>query len=618
MLLVSAPQIPAILEACGEKGIRHVIIESAGFSELDEDKKGLEKEILAIASKWGIRFQGPNCFGTMNMEAGVILPFFGMDPAYVKKGGASFIGQSGGIFYDTAMLCSVERVGLNKLASIGNKLNLNENDFLEYLIADPETAVIGMYLESFSDGRRLMELAGTTEKPVVLVKGNRSRTSREIARFHTTALAGDDRTANAAMAQAGIIRVDNMREMIDGLKIFSLPPLKGPNLVVVTRSGGHGVLAADAVARHGFKLAGLPEALMRRIDENKRHIIRMTNPLDVGDIYDMSTYPGIVEMMLKQEDVDGVVFVSTHSAEGDDEQIKGLIKEAARLSPLYAKPVVLCMVSSRDGWFPLKEVAHIPVFSDVDDALRALSWSLAHSRFQAKKAQGNPWTGSAAKRNGNGQGSVMMAPDDAFALLERLGLPVAPYGLAASQDEAARVAEELGFPVAVKIAEPNLLHKTDKGGVCLNLENGAAVRQAVRRMEGERYLVQKMAPSGYEVIVGGRQDSEFRTGRDLRPRRDLRRAARGELDTGGPYRREHCPRYGERRQGRLDHAGLQGKAGGRLGGSVPGARFHFPPSRERSLYPEYRHQPGDRRREGDGVSDRRLKNSERGGVKNSR
>jgi acetyltransferase len=509
VLLVPASQIPAILDACGRKGTRHVIVESAGFTELGEDKRGLEEKILAIVSRWGITLQGPNCFGVMNMENGVILPFFALDPGYVKTGGASFIGQSGGIFYDTSMLCSVERVGLNKLASIGNKLDLNENDFLEYLIGDAGTKVIGMYLENFSDGRRLMELADATDKPIVLLKGNRGRGSREIAHFHTTALAGDDETADAAMAQAGVHRVRNLREMIDGLKIFSLPPLAGPNLAVVTRSGGHGVLSADAVERYGFKLARFPEALKDKIGEIKAHLIRTTNPLDIGDIYDMSTYPGIVEMMLGEEGIDGVVFVSAHSAESDNAQIESLIREAARMSPLYGKPVVLCMVSSRDRWFALKEAGDIPVFSDVDDALYALSWSLAHSRRRIEKGLAGPWTGGGAEQNGSSGSTVIMDPWETFALLERHGLPVAACALAASGEEAAGAAEGLGYPVAVKIASPNLLHKTEEGAVALDLKDAEAVRQAISRMEGERYLVQKMARPGYEVIVGGRQDREF-------------------------------------------------------------------------------------------------------------
>jgi len=510
VLLVPANQIPEILDACGKAGTRNIIVESAGFTELGDEKKALEDEILSIVSKWGMKLQGPNCFGVMNMENGVILPFFGVEPGAIKRGGASFIGQSGGIFYDTCMLCSVERAGLDKLASIGNKLSLSENDFLEYLVTDPGTRAIGMYLESFSDGRRLMELAAGTDKPIVLIKGNRGRGSSEIAHFHTAALAGDDATADAAMAQAGVHRVRSLREMIDGLKIFSLPLLAGPNLAVMTRSGGHGVLAADATARYGFRLAEFPKALMEKIGESKRHVIRMTNPLDVGDIYDMGVYPRIVEMMLEEKGIDGVVFVSAHAAEGDNEYIEMLITEAARMSPLYGKPVVLCMVSSRDRWFSLKDAADIPIFSDVDDALRALSLSLVHSRRLAEKGLDGPWAGGGARRgNAFPGGGALMDPGETFVFLARHGLPVAPYALASSVEEAARAADRIGYPVAVKIALPNLLHKTERGGVALDLPDAEAVRQAVGRMGGESWLVQRMAPAGYEVIVGGRQDREF-------------------------------------------------------------------------------------------------------------
>jgi acetyltransferase len=507
VLLVTASQVPDILEECGKKGIRHVIVESAGFTELGEDKKGLEDQIRAVIAKWSIELQGPNCFGTMNIENGVMLPFFETDSRQVKKGAVSFVAQSGGLFYDTYVLCSVQRVGLGKLTSIGNKLNLNENDFVEYLISDPATNVIGMYLENFSDGRRLMELASSTDKPFVLVKGNRGQEASEIAHFHTTALAGDDKVADSAMAQAGIHRVNNTRELIDGLKVFSLPLLKGPSLAIMTRSGGHGVLAADAVGRYGFKLAKFPDSLLEKVAQNKRQIIRMTNPLDVGDIYDTSTYPAILEMMLKEEGVDGVVFVSAQSADGENKFVEKFVREAARMSSLYGKPVVLCVISARD--FGVKDIADIPIFRDVDDALQVLSWSLAHSRYQEKKRKFGSWSSRGAEKSVFQGAGTIMGPGEAFGLLAWRGLPVAPHALAASAAEAAAAADGLGYPVAVKMASPNLLHKTEKGGVALGLGNAGAVKEAAGRMEAEQYLVQKMAPAGHEVIVGGRQDREF-------------------------------------------------------------------------------------------------------------
>ena len=207
--------------------------------------------------KYGIKVIGPNCFGVINLDEGVILPFFVLNPSYMKKGPVSVVSQSGGIFYDTCMLASCEGVGLNKLMSIGNKLLTNEIDCLEYLAQDETTSIIVLYLENFTDGRRLMELASQTSKPIVCLKANRSPAASEVARFHTTALAGDDEVADAALEQAGIHRVQNFREMLDACKIFSLPLIKGNRLALITRSGGHGVLAGDAAHRHGFVPARL-------------------------------------------------------------------------------------------------------------------------------------------------------------------------------------------------------------------------------------------------------------------------------------------------------------------------------------------------------------------------
>ena len=195
----------------------HIIIESGGFTEFDDGKKVLEEQIQAIARQYGMHVIGPNCFGAIDLSTGVVLPFFVLNPSYMKKGSVSLVSQSGGIFYDTCMLASCEGVGLNKLVSIGNKLLTSEIDFLEYLAHDETTSTIGLYLENFTDGRRLMELASRISKPIVCLKANRSPAAMEVARFHTTALAGDDEVADGALKQAGIHRVQNFREMLEAL-----------------------------------------------------------------------------------------------------------------------------------------------------------------------------------------------------------------------------------------------------------------------------------------------------------------------------------------------------------------------------------------------------------------
>ena len=509
VLLIPAAQVPDTLEQCGRKGIRRVIIESGGFSELDDDNGALESRIIETAAAWGIKFIGPNCFGVMNMENGLVLPFFVLEPGYMKRGPISLISQSGGLFYDTCMLCSSENIGLSKLVSVGNKLALNENDFLQYLSLDPDTEVIGVYLESFTDGRGFMDLACSAGKPIILLKANRGKGSGEIARFHTTALAGDDEVADAAMTQAGVQRVNNFREMIDCFKIFSLPPVRGRRLVLVTRSGGHGVLSADAVERHGFTLAELPEEVLQAMRQKKANVIRATNPLDVGDVYDMDSYPDILRMMLREENVDAVVFIVTYSSESDGAQIERFIKEAGQMMALYGKPVVLCAVSNRERWFAMKTAGEIPTFTDVDDALRALARSFSFYSRQ-KERKGAYCRAEATEPKGIVSGPpTMMEAFQTFTLLRDYDVPVAPFRVARSASAAADAASSLGYPVALKVASPAILHKTEKGAVALDLKDSSELRSALGRMIGESYLVQKMAGPGIEVIMGGKRDREF-------------------------------------------------------------------------------------------------------------
>jgi acetyltransferase len=512
VLLVPARNVPDILDLCGAKGIRHVIIESGGFSELDEGKKALETKIRTVAEKWAMKIVGPNCFGVINLEAGVVVPFFILNPAYMPKGSVSLVSQSGGIYYDTCMLASFEGVGLNKLMSVGNKLMMNETDCLEYLVKDESTRTIGLYLESFSEGRRLMEIAGGTTKPIVCLKANRSGVGQEIARFHTAALAGDDKVADGALKQSGIHRVQNFREMMDTFKIFSLPVLKGRKLALITRSGGHGVLAADAVQRHGFTLAPLSDGFFDLVKSRKINVIRMTNPVDVGDVYNLESYGEIIEKALQEKEVDGVAFVVTFSSETDGAAVNKAISRAADLAPRYGKPIAFCAVTNRDQWSQLKETTGFPLFTDVDDALKALARSLEHYENATRPVFGKKKKTipeHSVQTIGPACLSGMVDPDTAFSLLKHYKVPVADYSIAKTIDQAIQAAQRIGYPVAAKTASPEVLHKTENRGVVLNVPDNPALEKTLQEMAPGPYFVQKMAPAGTEVIVGGKHDHEF-------------------------------------------------------------------------------------------------------------
>jgi acetyltransferase len=515
VLLIPAADVPAALEACGRRGTRRVVVESGGFSEFRaHEGSRMEETVRSIGRRFGMRIVGPNCFGIVNRENGLVVPFFVLQPRYLPAGRSALVSQSGGLVYDTCMLSSVEQVGISKIVSIGNKIDVDENDMIEYLMSDEATDVIGLYLENFSHGRRLMELAATTEKPVVVLKGNRSPAGREIAQFHTAALAGDDAVARAALSQAGITRVDSFREMIQAFKVFSLPPMKGNRIAIVSRSGGHGVLGADAAHEQGFILANLSPVFFEAVKTRKRNVIRATNPVDVGDVYDLGHYGEILDSILREPDVDGVVFVCTFSSETDGHHMEAFLGHAGASSRSSGKPVVVSMVTNRERWFSLREASKIPLFVDVAEALKALAWSRDHygALGDRKRSLRRAWqvrTGGVQAPSSGAVGRRLLTPFEAYGLLARYGLPVAPYAVANNEAEGRTEAERIGYPVALKTARPEVIHKSDRGGVTLDILDSDTLARAMAAMGEGPFFVQKMAPQGVEVIVGGKRDPEF-------------------------------------------------------------------------------------------------------------
>jgi acyl-CoA synthetase (NDP forming) len=513
VFLIPARFIPEALEVCGGKGIRYAVIESGGFSEFADENGRLDELVLEIARKWHIRFVGPNCISIINLENGLVLPFVRMDPERMRTGPVSLVAQSGGIVNHTLRLCSGENLGFNKLISMGNKLDLDENDYLEFLTSDPETKTIGLYLESVSHGRRFMDLAGSTVKPVVVLKSNTGKASNQIARFHTAALAGDDEVVSSALRQAGIHRVHTLQEMINAFKIFNLPLMKGPNLAAISRSGGSAVMASDSAFRHGFHMATFSKAFLDHVRKGARAgVIRMTNPLDLGDVFDLEFYRDILERALQEKGVDGVLFSHSYLTGIDKTSTKHLIRAAREFSDLHQKPVALCMIPDSNEWFMMKRAADFPIFTEPEDALKALALSLAHyrnvvdreshprARFElpASKAQG-----SQTRSQG------IQGPGEVLELLQHYDIPVADYRLARDREEALRAAGLIGYPVALKTADTNVVHKTEVGGVRLNIGTPEELKGAVQDIGGDRFLIQKMVDTGNEVFIGGKRDTEF-------------------------------------------------------------------------------------------------------------
>jgi acetate---CoA ligase (ADP-forming) len=527
IIFTPAKTVPDILEECGQKGIRWAIIETAGFREYGENGRWLESELVRIADKYKIRFVGPNCIGAINMENGLCVPFPRLKK-FIKPGEVSMITQSGGVGLSVLNLMANEGIGLNKLISVGNMLNINAEDMLEYLLDDPGTRLIFMYMESIGDGRRLMEVARQSTKPILAFKSNIGALGQNIAASHTASLSSDDKVVEAAFSQAGIIRTRDATSLGNNLKILELPPMRGKKLAIISRSGGHAVIASDACELSGFDLAHFPEPFLREIEKHFRaSVIRLTNPLDLGDLFDLDLYARIVEQTLQLEGVDGVVFLHTSLSAQEHIKSRELLVRLMELVERYDKPVAYYLSADAAELNYLKQNYSFPIFTQVVETVRALEISHRYCcEIRRTKAEDLPapypvdrqGVRSLLDRAAIEERDLLLS--EAVEVLEHYGIPTARSIAARSVEEALAAAEQMGYPVAIKVIAEQISHKSDVGGVELNLRNEPAlaaafqemmerIHQAYPEVEPDGVLVQPMITGGSELILGGRQDRQF-------------------------------------------------------------------------------------------------------------
>ncbi|MCD6292211.1 MAG: acetate--CoA ligase family protein [Deltaproteobacteria bacterium] len=528
VILTPAAFVTDLMRSCIEKKIFHMVIESGGFSEFSAAGQLLEEEIKALAEKHNVRFVGPNGISIINRHNGMCLPFMRLSPAEIRPGGLSIISQRGGLVLTYIGLGRRENLGVAKVISMGNKTNLDEVDYLNFLAADDETRVIGLYLESMDKGREFLAAIKNCKKPVILHKSNTSPQSRVIAQSHTAALAVDDEVVDAACRKAGVFRVGSFQQFINCAKAFLLPAMRGDNLMVISRSGGHAVVTADAAATFAFKLPGLSDDFIAKISRQFRAaVIKLTNPLDLGDIFDIDFYTTILEMALERDDVDGVVLNHVFQAESELAATKRLARQVESLSARYEKPVALVLFSSVSAVSQVMEEITMPIFDEPLMAIEALSQSRDRVRYQAaaailstplptvgpvsEKPLFDEWLEDAARRD------QALFADQALTVLQEYGLPVASFTLVRNLYELMEGGDDLGFPLVLKAVVAGLSHKSDVGGVLTGINNRRALED-VGSLLFERFsddagfcgvLLQKEVDTSLEMIIGARRDPSF-------------------------------------------------------------------------------------------------------------
>jgi acetyl coenzyme A synthetase (ADP forming)-like protein len=503
----------AVLAAAEEAlaaGVRALCVISAGFAEVGAEGAARQDELVALVRAHGARLLGPNCLGIAAAEPQLNATF---GPRVLPPGNVGFSSQSGALGLAVLERAAERRLGLSAFVSIGNKADISSNDLLEYWQDDPHTSVVLLYLESFGNPRKFARVAHrlARSKPIVAMKAGRTGAGARAASSHTAALAGSEAAVDALFHQAGVLRVDSLEELLDVTGLLAGQPLpRGRNVAVLTNAGGLGILCADACEAAGLTLPAFADETVEALRSVLPSEASMSNPVDMLGSAVGATYEQALPILIADPGVDAaiILFVPPVVA-GADEVAEAVARAVVDAEP-HDKPVLVSIISA--GGVPdALLTAPVAAFAYPESAARALGRAAARAEW-LRRPQGRvpQLDGVDAKRAAaivDGAGDRWLTPEEARGLLAAYGLPVVPERTAGSVDEAVQAARELGYPVVVKTGAAGA-HKTDVGGVALDLRDEGAVREAGERI-GAPLLVQPFVRGGAELLVGAVEDPVF-------------------------------------------------------------------------------------------------------------
>ncbi len=524
VLVVPAPVTPQTLDDCGKRGIKAAVIVSGGFKEVGSTGADLEKECLQIAARYGMRLIGPNCVGTMCLSTGLNTTFiYGMPDI----GGIGFLSQSGAVCGGVIDFVLGKKIGFSHFISMGNEADVTETDMIEYLGEDSSTRVIAAYVEQIRDGRRFLEVARKVSriKPIVLLKAGRSSAGARAVSSHTGSLAGSYTSYQAAFKQAGVIEVQNWSELFDVAIALDFQPIpKGRRAVILTNAGGPAAITSDALANNGLVLDDLEETTKTELRKHLNPSAQVSNPVDMlggvnGEMYGMA-----IRALMKDKNVDVILPILVPHALTNSDEVAQAIVDASKSG---SQPVLPCIMGDRSVGDSrvILQGNHIPMYVYPETAAVVLKAMLGYDDWRKQPVMEPPvlkgLDSNLVKKTLDGaEGSGSLGESTTRPLLEAYGIPVVKGGFAASAAEAIHLLDEIGGPVVMKIVSPEILHKSDVGGIRLNLVDRAAVSAEYDKLMKdihsarpdahlEGVLVEKMAPHGQEVIIGMKRDPDF-------------------------------------------------------------------------------------------------------------
>jgi acetyl coenzyme A synthetase (ADP forming)-like protein len=529
VIAVAAPAVLDVARACARVGVPALVVLSAGFGEAGEEGRARQAQLLQICREAGMRLVGPNCLGVLNTAPEVHMNAT-FAPGRPPAGRIAFASQSGAYGIAALEQCAQRGLGLSSFVSMGDKADLSGNDFLRFWEQDPGTAAVLLYLESLGNPRRFGQIARrlTATKPVIAVKSGRTAAGRRAASSHTGALLeASEATVDALFDHAGVIRVQTLDEQLDVAELLAHQPLPAGNRVaIVTNAGGPAIACADACGAAGLHVEPLQEATCRSLREHLPAAAAVTNPVDMLAAATGRDFRRTIEIVAADPGIDAVIaiFIQALPGRGASTVLRA-VRAAGRRATSAGVPVAAVVMTPGSLAPTAPGEPDVPVFATPEHAARALGHAARHAHRRrhppppaASPADVDPDAAAAVIAHALGAGPGWLGVQDTARLLGAYGLPLAPARVASSPHAAGRAAAALGGDVALKALVPGLLHKRDADAVRLGLHGATAVARAARELSSaleaesrqvEGFLVQAMAPSGVEMLVGVVADPRF-------------------------------------------------------------------------------------------------------------
>jgi acetyl coenzyme A synthetase (ADP forming)-like protein len=526
VIVVPAKSVFDVVRGCAEKGVKFAPIISSGFSEIGNREE--EKKIVACARDHGMRVLGPNIFGVFSASSSLNATF---GPKNIKPGNIAIITQSGALGIAMIGKTTVENIGLSAIVSVGNKSDINETDLLEYFLQHDATRVILIYIEGLKAGERFVRVLQETakQKPIVILKAGRSKKGAMAAASHTGALAGSDEIFDYLMRQAHAIRAESLGDALEWCKFFANSPLpQEENAVIITNGGGIGVLATDACEKYGVKLYDDYEHLKETFSGMMPYFGSTKNPIDLTGEATSSLYQNAFKASFEDPDIHAVISMYCETAVFDIENLSPIIEENYRNFREAKKPTVFCLVGGEktENCVVSLKKRDVPVFTDPYEAVSCMGAMYTYYRYlQDPPVRVDPVLIDNAEierviQKVKEEKRHFLLADEGQKVMKAAGIPVPSSFIAHHLEEAVSAAETMGFPVVMKIVSKDILHKSDVGGVALDLMDRKEVIEAYEaiihncrkanphaRLEGVE--VSEMVKSGAELIVGARNDPSF-------------------------------------------------------------------------------------------------------------